>query len=340
MNDVALAAGVSRSTVSLALRNSRSIPPATRSRVYAAAEKIGYKTNPLVSALMASLHARRITQKHTVLAYVAAYPPDATWRQYGMFIEMHEGAQDRAEELGYRLEEFWLREPGMTPRRFSQVLHARGILGLLVAPLPHSERTIELKFDDFAVVGADMSVASPPIERVSNDHFQSALLAVQECHALGYRRIGFAVSRQLSERLENRWLAAFQFACNQVADAARVAPLLCEDSHDIIRALPAWWKHEKPDVVVTGELDFNAAYPLPSEVGIVGLSLEEHSLGRVAGIFQDNRRMGAIAVEHLVARLERCEFGTDDRGRVHMVAGQWKAGLSAPGRGCNRQVLI
>lgn len=340
MNDVALAAGVSRSTVSLALRNSRSIPPTTRSRIYAAAEKIGYKTNPLVSALMASLHARRTSQKHTVLAYVSTYPPNVPWRQYGMFVEMHEGAQDRAEDLGYRLEEFWLREPGMTARRFSQMLHARGILGLLLAPLSHNERTIELGFDDFAVVGIDMSVALPPIERVSNDHFQSALLAVQECYALGYRRIGFAVSRQLSERLDHRWLAAFQFACARFPRADRVEPLICEDSHDIIGALPTWWHREKPDVVMSGELDFNAAYPLPPEVGIVGLSLEEPSLGRVAGVFQDNRRMGGIALEHLVARLERCEFGTDDRGRIHMLAGQWKAGLSAPGRGCVRQVLI
>lgn len=96
MQDVANAAGVARSTVSLALRNDRSIPPATRSRIFAAAEKLGYKTNPLVSALMAPLHARRNQQRHTVLAYVTTDREFAPWRSYRMYIEMHDGALRRA----------------------------------------------------------------------------------------------------------------------------------------------------------------------------------------------------------------------------------------------------
>jgi hypothetical protein len=60
----------------------------------------------------------------------------------------------------------------------------------------------------------------------------------------------------------------------------------------------------------------------------------------VAGIFQDNRRLGAIAIEHLVARLERCEFNADDRSRVHMLAGKWVCGRTAPGFGQARQQLI
>ena len=340
MQDVADAASVARSTVSLALRNDRSIPPATRSRIFAAAEKLGYKTNPLVSALMTSLHARRTRQRHTVLAYVTSDPEFAPWRSYRMFIEMHEGASIRAGELGYRLEEFALRAPGMTPRRYAQMLQARGILGLLIAPLPLGEHTIELDFTNFAVVGIDMSVAEPPIERVSNDHFQSALLAVRECQALGYRRVGFIVSHQLSERLGHRWIAACHYAQADLAPAWRVRPLMPQGTDDIIAAIPEWYAREKPDVVIMSELNPHGHYPLPPRVGMVSLSLEEQSLGPVAGIFQDNRRMGAIAIEHLVARLERCEFNTDDRGRLHRRAGGWIPGAPAPGRGRERPHLL
>lgn len=339
MQDVANEAGVARSTVSLALRNDRSIPPVTRSRIYAAAQKLGYKTNPLVSALMTSLHERRARQRHTVLAYVTTDPEFAPWRSYGMFIEMREGATARAAELGYRLEEFALRAPGMTPRRYGQMLQARGILGMLIAPLPLGEHSIELDFTDFAVVGIDMSVAEPPIERVSNDHFQSALLAFEQCRALGYRRVGFIVSRQLSERLGHRWIAACHHVQAGLPAKQRVRPLLPEGTDDIIDAIPAWYAREKPDVVIMSELNPHGHYPLPSSVGMVSLSLEEQALGKVAGIFQDNRRMGAIAVEHLVARLERCEFGTDDRGRLHMLAGKWVAGVTAPGPGHCRDIL-
>lgn len=340
MQDVAKEAGVARSTVSLALRNDRSIPPVTRSRIFAAAEKLGYKTNPLVSALMTSLHSRRALQRHTVLAYVTTDPEVAPWRSYSMFIEMHEGARARAEDLGYRLEEFALRAPGMTPKRYRQVLQARGVLGMLIAPLPMGEHSIELDFADFAVVGIDMSVANPPIERVSNDHFQSALLAIQECRALGYRRIGFIISRQLSERLGDRWMAACHFAQAGLPAKDRVKPLMPESTDDIMAAIPGWFRREKPDVVIMSELNPFGHYPLPPSVGMVSLSLEEQALGEVAGIFQDNRRMGAIAIEHLVARLERCEFGTDERGRLHLLAGKWVAGPTAPGAGRERGPLL
>ena len=96
---------------------------------------------------------------------------------------------------------------------------------------------------------------------------------------------------------------------------------------------------ERPDVVIMSELDPHGHYPVPPKVGLVSLSLEEPDLGRVAGIFQDNRRIGAIAIEHLVARLERCEFGPDDRGRINLVAGKWLAGGSAPGRDLERTHL-
>jgi hypothetical protein len=103
MKDVADAAGVARSTVSLALRHDPSIPEETRNRILAAAEKVGYKVNPLVSALMTSLHERRRKMRHTVLAYVTSDPEFAPWRSYQMFIEMQEGATSRARDLGYQL---------------------------------------------------------------------------------------------------------------------------------------------------------------------------------------------------------------------------------------------
>lgn len=340
MKDVAKLAGVARSTVSLALRNDPSIPPATRSRIFAAAKQVGYRTNPLVSALMTALHSRRTSDRHTVLAYVTSDPEFAPWRSYQMFIEMHAGARQRAIDLGYRLEEFSLSAPGMTPARYAQMLKARGILGLLIAPLPHDQREITLDLTGFTVVGIDMSVAAPKIERVSNDHFQSAMLAVEHCRRLGYRRIGYIISQELSVRLENRWLAALQFAtqCGPARD--RVQPLMPPLTEDIPGAIPAWYAKEKPDVVIMSELNPHGRYALPRKVGLVSLSLEEPSFGRVAGIFQDNRRMGSVAIEHLVARLERCEFGPDDRGRLHLLAGRWCDGSSAPGRNRDRTELV
>ena len=52
MQQVAVHAGVSRSAVSLALQHHPSIPASTRERIRAAAQELGYRPNPLVTALM------------------------------------------------------------------------------------------------------------------------------------------------------------------------------------------------------------------------------------------------------------------------------------------------
>jgi LacI family transcriptional regulator len=79
MKHVAQAAGVSVMTVSLALRHAPSIPVATRERVLAAAEKLGYRRNPLVSVLMAGLRGRqRGGREAQVLAYAEGFPANAT----------------------------------------------------------------------------------------------------------------------------------------------------------------------------------------------------------------------------------------------------------------------
>src|SRR4051794_17550358 len=159
MKEIPAATGFSPAAVSLALRNHHSIPPATRKRIAAVARRLGYRPNPLVAALMATLRNRRLVDRHTVLALVTTHPPGEGWRTQRTFVEMYTGAEQRAAELGYRLEEFSLRSAGMGPARFGQMLRTRGIHGLLINPLPHDQKVLEIDVKHFAVVGLGSSVA-------------------------------------------------------------------------------------------------------------------------------------------------------------------------------------
>lgn len=77
MQDVAEAAGVHRTTVSLALRDSPRLPAARREEIKHVAEHLGYRPNPMVSALMASRVSRREPKHQATLAFigVATYSP-------------------------------------------------------------------------------------------------------------------------------------------------------------------------------------------------------------------------------------------------------------------------
>lgn len=330
MSAVAELAGCARSTVSMALRNDPRIPRVTRERISRAAAQLGYKPNPLVAALMTTRRMQSVQAEHTTLALVTTHQPDDPGRNYPGYRSFVNGATLRASELGYRLQEFPLRERGMTPRRYAQILRARNIHGVLVAPLPRNEKHVELDFSDLAVVGLGLSVVSPSIERVSNDHFQSMMLAMARCRENGYRRIGFAVSRLTSERLDDRWMSGYLLASSRFPSEERLAPLLCHEPDEIAAALPAWCRRERPEVVIFGNYDPAVPFVLPGGVDTVALDVVSPD-GELTGIFQDDQRVGAIAVEHLVSRLQRGAHGADDRARLHLIAGAWASGRTALG---------
>jgi DNA-binding LacI/PurR family transcriptional regulator len=330
MDDVAAHAGYARATVSMALRQDPRIRAATRQRIVAAARQLGYKPNPLVAALMTTRRMQRVTAQHTELAFITTHSDSDPLRQYQAYLSFYSGAKRRATELGYSLKEFPLRTEGQSAARCLQILRARNIHGLLMAPLPRNQKTVNLDFTGFAVVGAGLSIVEPAIERVANDHFQSAVLAVRHCLALGYRRVGLVVSEETSQRLDHRWLSGFLLASREFLNCDRVRPLMPERQEQIKAELTPWCCKERPDVVLFGNI--SAQYPLAMPPGVDWVSLDVERLdGDVTGIFQDSHGVGTVAVEHLVARMQRGEFGPDDRASLHLFAGQWAPGRTATG---------
>lgn len=101
---VARACGLSVSAVSYALRGAPNIPPATADRVRRTAETLGYRPHPRVAELMAHIRRARQPGPGERLAFVWM---DAPFR-CRPFATLWAGARDRAEQLGFALEEFWL----------------------------------------------------------------------------------------------------------------------------------------------------------------------------------------------------------------------------------------
>ena len=56
MQQIGEAAGVSKSAVSLALRNDPRIPESTRQRIQTIAREMGYRRNPVVDSLLSLIH--------------------------------------------------------------------------------------------------------------------------------------------------------------------------------------------------------------------------------------------------------------------------------------------
>lgn len=149
LQDVADRVGVHRSTVSLALRDHPRISVEVRRKVQAAARRLGYRINPLVSALMKSRRTHR-TIRHLTLAFVTNYPTRFGWKpEHHDRPDYFPGAMERARDFGYSVEDCWLGEPGMKPDRFCETMTARGIHGLIIGRLPPGQHKLDLVWERF-----------------------------------------------------------------------------------------------------------------------------------------------------------------------------------------------
>ncbi|MCU0791513.1 MAG: hypothetical protein MUE42_01365 [Opitutaceae bacterium] len=211
------------------------------------------------------------------------------------------------------------------------VLDARGIHGVIVAPLVDEAVGIDFDFTNLVAVGLGMSLSRPLIERVSSDHFQSCALAVRQCAGLGYRRIGFVLSESISVRLEHRWLGGYASQILRTWGVAKLPPLLLPVQSDHA-LLNAWLRKHRPDVVIMGDSDDKLIALLPPEVGLVQLNVASAD-GPDTGIFQNSRLIGRNIVERVISRLYTNDFSRPDEAIVHLVAGRWAPGKTAPGPG-------
>ena len=106
LRSLARTLGLSRTTVSDALRGSPRVDPVTALRVKKAAREAGYRRNPLAGALMSELRRSRGTSFRGVLAAVDFNEPDRPDFAARFHSELVAGAQTRATELGFKLEKF------------------------------------------------------------------------------------------------------------------------------------------------------------------------------------------------------------------------------------------
>lgn len=328
MQMIADEAGVSRMAVSLALRNSPKISPATRERIRKIAERLGYRPNPLVSALMTQLRDIRRVPRPTTIAYVTAYPTPDGWRRPGGFVEFFEGAKARAEALGYTLEEWWAANPAMSHQRLCEILYNRNIHGVLVAPMPASGSTLGFDWPRFATATIAFSVAEAALHRASNDQYQSMLMALHELTKLGYRKIGMAITEEQDLRVQRKWSAGYLVYQQGIPEAQRVPPLLTDVSFP--QLFTKWYEAHRPDAILSQEprcIEYLGRLRLqvPRDVGFAHLSLTDAEVG-LAGINQNGRIVGASAIDLIDGQLRRNERGLSSTPKTVLIQGRWISG--------------
>lgn len=320
--------GLSRATVSSALRGVGRIAPATVKRVRSAARTSHYDCSPMASILMSDIASLRT---HKFRGSLGAIKLDDGYD--GVDVRYHRevfrGARERAQDLGFSFELFTVGRQGVTFERLHRILTHRSVEGVMLLPSWSVPNCMELPWQNYASVYTDYMMAFPHLHHVCCHHYRVVIEVLHRVLALGYRRPGLIIDRDRDMRVGYQFSSAYQaFQLNQ-PEIAGVPPLLSTRAD--AAEFRKWFCHHKPDVVLAHDgtavlgwmQDCDAVIPQTHGFASLNTSLTSR---HCSGVDQQPSEIGRRAAELLISLLRRGERGIPECPMNTLVGPRWVDG--------------
>jgi LacI family transcriptional regulator len=340
MADVAKLAGVSKNTVSLALRGSLRISEKTRKRVAEVAGSLGYTANSTVSNLMAQLRQSRAPGYQSTLAIMNANEDRDAFTRHQTVPLYVQGCKRRARQLGYQLDEFWMHDPEMPISRWLSIFRARNIRGIVIVGLMNNNRLpshLAPLWDEFPVVVTGVRTRDPALTFACSDHHSLALEAMENAVSLGYERPALVIDKVIDELTEGRFTAGFLTGQSRLVSVGnRIHPFYeVGAARNDLSIFKKWLGENRPDVIFTlyhevkrwlDQLGLTA----PRDLGLIQYEWRQDH-GNWAGMDQRNDLVGEAAIDMIISRVQNNERGVPEQPRATMIASRWVNGVTVIG---------
>lgn len=341
--DIAKRLGLSKTAVSMALRDHHRISSERRRQIKRVAKEMGFVPDPFLSALAAHRRQRVSAKAQGVLAWINHWTNPKKLRQFNEFDLYWKGASETAGKFGYRIDEIrW--ELDCSPKRLEKILLARGIEGVLIPPHRELLNWEDFDWNKFSVVRFGLSVPSPDSNLVTSDVFRAIVMAISKIHEYGYQRIGITVNEEFNQRLGGNLLSGFYYAQKLLNLKPSLPPLLTflkdRTASELTRqkaALHSWLKRNKPDAVLTSDIELagmldDLGYRVPRDIAVAGTTVVDIP-GVDAGVDQHAEAIGRTAVETLLKQMNVHEHGEPRYPCRILIESRWKDGNSLPPKG-------
>ena len=340
LKDVASKCGVHYSTASLALSGSPKLPMATRQRIREMADKMGYQPDAALSALNAYRAVKQSVRFQSTLAVLSDHTKPDGWRQYFTGADSYKGIVEQAQRLGYQIEEFCVPGGRSDWRQLDRIFRARNITGIILVPMVSAHTQIEMDWEKYSAVALGFSVDSPAPHRVASAHLRNTERCMNYLSERGYTRIGFAMLRDIHERVGRLFGAGYDIVVRSNPRFARIPFFTPEDYERQFtsEALGKWIRKHRIEAVVTshnGDLPFllhRAGIRVPSDVAVVNVAAADEKR-QDTGIRESNEIIGSTAVKLLVSMLHHDERGLPTFPHITTIDGLWIEGKTVGRRG-------
>lgn len=307
IREVAAEAGVSLSTVSLALRGNPRISEPTRRRVEEAAARLGYRPMPAYAALGSRRKLRGGPEDGVPVAVVpAGFPRQATASAQ----RFHRQLAARLGRLGYRMDRVDPRELGNDPPR---VLEARGYAVVLLDQWPNDHPHLRLDWSAFVVLCRGRISGALPFHTVRVDYTAAARELMRRVLEQGYRRVGIALGRHepMLEDDRERMAGLLGMYFEKRGRLPRIPPLdfMIQDKGKFLR----WLERTQPDIVIglndtvwrwLEEASIRLGQPCPAFVSFI-----QQPRGEVSGMASNIGRMVEALAEQIDHAFRHSLFG-------------------------------
>ncbi len=323
IREIAEKAGVSKSTVSLALRQDPACSTKTIKRITRLANKMGYRPNPLVKANMANM---RLGKRRKNVQSILAYFYD-TSRGSPYELESFKGACKRADELGFALEPFAYNEPGLSPKRLLQILRSRNVQGILIGENDSPIQHIDLKWDEFAVATIGYTIQDPCVDRIGYDHVENMNQLYNDLRRRGYQRVGLAVRSDFDNRITHSPIASYlRFQFEQ--SLSEPLQVYVESKNWKRASFLKWFRANKPDCIVTvgneiGKWLTHAKIRIPEDVGVFSIwgNLREESI-TYSHFDISLEQLARITIDVISDQLNSNSRGVPQQRRSILISGE------------------
>ena len=314
MTDIATAANVSKSTVSLALRNDARISEERREKIRKIALDLGYIPDPDVQEIMGAVRKA----KGSVIGRIAVWI-NYDWADSIISQQMFDAAKEEAQLHGYELVPM---KYSFTPEQaslFLQTCHTRNYVGILIFPPPTPVNLSNLDFSKHAVIAIGSYFESPNFNRVCADANANYRLAFAELRQRGYGKIG---------------IVAEPFDYGRLSYVSQAMEDIVLIRTDTAKDWPSHLKNtilkEEIEVVISDDLETykllceECAFHIPKELSFVKMVARPDFQG--TGITWKPQQIGKRAMQELAILLSKNARGIPTQPERILISGEWVEG--------------
>jgi LacI family transcriptional regulator len=228
MKQVAEAAGVSKNTVSLALRSSPLVKGATREKIIEAARSLGYSLNPAMSKLMSEVSLHPGKRHYLRLAFLNHFHHSLDNETHPPLHAFFQGAHDQAIAMGYHFQEFQRPSTEQERQARDRQIWAMGFDGAVIFPFEEGHGSVDFSTLQIPKVAIGFTWNGTGVPRVACDYFGNVLRLYRIACEKGYRRIGLLMTPDMNKRTSLRVSGGFLAAQREAACSIEL-PIIMHD---------------------------------------------------------------------------------------------------------------